>query len=300
MKKLLIFIPLLIFCFTSCNDENDLTEDENVAKLIESIQENSALLDSALDRTTALLKDGKIIKRNIEEADNKEEFIVQMNSAIGSIFDQTIAHLTIKKQTPSLTKLRQDVLLAYIITSKDHLDTYAAKVRSNAEARKGKGDQIEVLSYSWLAVSSPPIEQVSLNYTKISYILEVYELIMKYQQPVDLDNSIDLHIKSNEEIRVAIGLLLPAIQAAREAPRSHNTLMKIVLASSVFDNKLPDNMPELLQQQQAAAFLGGVDLLISEAFDHTNEKTVSTDVLRVIYENFMTELWSQTWDHKYN
>ena len=296
MKKLPIFIPLLIFCFISCNDENDLTEEENVMKLVESIQENSALLDSALDRTTALLKDGKVIKRNIEEAEDKQEFIVQMNSAIESIFDQTSEHLTIKKQSPSLTKLRQDIILTFIIKDKDHLDAYAAKVRSNAEARKGKGDEIEILSYSWPSASTPPIEQVSFNYSKINYILQVYEMIMMYQEPRDLDNSIDLHIKSNAEIRVAIGLLLPAIQAARESARAHNSLMKIALASTLFGNKLPENMPELLQEQRAAAFLGGVDLLIRKEFDNTNEKTASTDVLRVIYENLMTELWSQTWD----
>jgi hypothetical protein len=59
-------------------------------------------------------------------------------------------------------------------------------------------------------------------------------------------------------------------------------------------------MPLLLQHQRAAAFLGGLDILISGDFDSTNEKTLSTDVLRSIYENMMTELWSQTWDHAYN
>jgi hypothetical protein len=300
MKKLLIAAMLIVFCFSSCDDESESKADSTPSQLMDSIEENSVLLDSALARTTALLKGGELVKRTIEEAGKKQEFILEMNSVIENVFDSVLKQKSVKKQSPGLSIEQQDDLLSVIVKSEEnHINAYALKIKSNVDKKAGKDDWIAIESYSWPSATAGPTEHVSLNYSKMVHIFEIYELIMTHQETADLDNAIDLHIKSNEDTRVAIGLLLPAVQMAREAARRHTSLMDVVFSDKVFDEK-PADMPVLLQEQRAAAFLGGVNRLISEDFDSTNEKTASTDVLRSIYENMMTELWSQTWDHAHN
>lgn len=299
MKKTIqaAVIGILIF---SCQEKEDpqLTNEQIFDQVVENINNNAVLLDSAFDLTAKAIKSHGVLEKYLDKAESKEELITSLNELIEDIFDEAIEKnkkqlgLDVKRSTFTAGDSELEKYLTNPLTDDDEgLDKFAQAIDQQAEK---KPEWIEVESFSLGAIpSSLPTEQLSLNYERIHHSIEIFNLVKKFEDPEELDDAIDDFLADKGD-NLIYPLLLPAIQAAREAAKPHQKLEEIV-----FDEKLSDYQSEWEQQQRGAGLLGGVELVVNDGYDNSNEKTMSVDVLRAVYQAIMTEMWSQLYESQF-
>ena len=285
MKNRVFLLMALCGCCGnwSCNDDEQLTNTKAQWPTPEQIEKNSVVLDSAFSLTIKALGSADKIKK-LAAAESEENFIRQMDLLTKNVFDESI-EIAWKVKSEPYRNPRYDAarLVSYNLNTQliDPLRSYASAIEKDATRRGGHEGEID-------------IHGIVLSHNDVVEALEVFELIMKHDDPQTLDDAIDDFFAEHQS-PVLVGLLLPAVQAAREAAARggvrrdlHDFVMRDVLITS--------NQTVLhKQQQKAAGYLGGLDLLVSGEFKKGNENFVWLETMRAIYLNTTAQLWHQAW-----
>jgi hypothetical protein len=211
---------------------------------------------------------------------SEEGFIREMNRLTKDVFDEGIEiALKAKSEPYNNTKQNATRLINFNLNSfdKNPLHSYAAAIEDDAVGKDHSGE-LDLLSISW-----PNVVEV----------LEGFQLIMTQEDVETLGKDID-DLRARSEDPVYIALLLPAVQKVREAAeRKGGVLIEVVMEDVIITS---GQIAELQQQQRAAGYLGGLDLLVSNDFKKDNEMAASMEVTRAIYLNATAQLWHQAWE----
>jgi hypothetical protein len=282
MKNRVILLIALFGCcgIWSCNDD-ELTDTKESWLTPEQIEKNTIVLDSAFSLTIKAIGSADKIKKLAKAADSEEDFIRQMNLLTKDVFDESIeVAWKVKSEPYRNTEYDAARLLSFNLNDQltDPLRSYASAIEEDAASHGGHEEQIE-------------IHGVFL-YADVVAALEGFELIMDHGNPDALDDAID-DFSAEPQSPVLIGLLLPAVQAAREARRQHGRdLHDYVMIDRIITG---DQTAILRQQQKAAGYLGALDLLASGDYKKDDDIFISVAATRAIYLNTAAQLWHQAW-----
>jgi hypothetical protein len=298
MKKITSLFIVLCISLISCDEEE--ATPISVDLLLDRIEANAMLLDEAYLEAATLLESNQKIQKLLEGSKTKEQFINDMNVLVKSAFDKAIEKSRTSLMLGTASYPESDHSSTHFIktilttekTKEDHIKTFSLEIEKELESKR-QNEWIIIESYGPIQAAILPTEQLSMNYSEIEFMLDIFDLIVKHQDPEVLDKAIEDYIKASNPPPVPIALLLPAIQHIREASSSHGELLDLVFG----DLADKTEKPGLIQNHRIAGFLGGLHLMISDAYRSDDENFASIGVLRQVYMVSLTEMWSQLWEY---
>ena len=295
MKKCfsIVFVVFLFGC--SSDDPKVMSIEEFAAFALAQFDANSAIGDDVI------IDVGIITGENFESAqtaNNRNEFIGQMRAATAHVYNAALPVWYVGMNTRHSSSRGFEKLRKYLLPfpsgyigpnpGSGALDLLEKEIQDSLDASQGN-----LILLKGLSQGRSLVAPLSINFQKIKFKCDQLDQEIKQHTDVNaLDDAIeDILSDATPEEEVFVGLLLPAVNAARESSAAYDGM-----CNDLFIFSTPQERKNWDRDVRRAAFLIAVDFVISSEYDPTNESTASFDVNRQIFDAIMIMTFARAYD----
>ncbi|XOV93579.1 MAG: hypothetical protein ACFHWX_02490 [Bacteroidota bacterium] len=310
MKHLIPISLMAVLLATACQEEpievQDIVVEEEQQDLMEllvrDLKENSGVMDQAFSNVASYYN-ADSIQKNYKKAESKSAFIKKMSAVNHDLFIKAVeetsasmsGYLKIGDIKGESTDNASEAFVRLLI-SKDPLGVYYDNLNTAlADANHDKWVIIE--SFQGEAGTSGealPTEEVTLNFEKIKSAIKFKDILVSSLEEDERATEMEGFISEYKWGEVMVGLLLPAVQSFSET--TENTPVKDWLNTEI---KLAINgglHRDIIRRFQAAGLAGGLELVINEDFDNSDQYTAMFDLMHAQYQASLHFIWGEVYD----
>jgi hypothetical protein len=308
MKTSIILSMAMVLVCCSCDPENEvkLDEQEIQARTLIEIDKNHKILVAAYQGLSeTAFKEAILTCR--KSGGDKAEFIAEMYEKSNEAFEKAITQANSQASVDYFIKIppiEGEALksLIELLIQENSAEAYKAALTKRLKEMSASTEQWILIKKLLLGNGTTydmPTEQVSLNFTKITYAIDIADILL------DVNLSEQERTQSVEDVLdiaqippIPAALLLPAVQKVREAANATEAedLYLNWLDTEVIPTTSGGLDRDIIRRKAFFEYLGGLDILINQDFNNTNQVETSIAIMKARYDLKMLSLWAAYWD----
>ena len=298
MKKIVSFF-VLILALTAC-DNGDTVDPRQPADLVlEEFYKNQDILNLAF--TNGGIEVGIVeVKGTMSTSESKSEFILKMTELTHGLFVKAVEETRpglsgylkigdIKGESKTAARLL-DLLTG---GGEEPLSDYYGLIKSELD-KSSPATWDLIKSYRTEEGKEIPMEDMSLNYDQLASAIKLSDVLVTSISDQEQAEEIDAVAMKENLPPILIGLLLPAIQKMHEA-ETEDPLAQWL--DKITEETISGGLDQdIIRRIKTAGYHAGLDQIINNRYDNTNQISTSAQILEARFEATMMFTWATIWD----
>lgn len=290
-NRLIPFVLVLLTFFVSCSETDPgISEEEVKADVIESLQENTIIFDSAFIAFENFLKTKDMVFLS-DTYGNATSFAQSFDEDLARIFNHALFVNTSELYIDGdLESIEYESQKLYLHAAKGEHQSSLPKYRAQIQVElDGNPEKVVKLFTSCDCPGVERSETLNMNFMEIKYgavkkhILPFFDMLMANASESDIEEKIQevIETEDGKHLEPAIRLLLSGVHRIQRHPGGINAML---LDGSV-------------KFVRSAAFLAAVEYVMSDSHDHATVQRSSITTLQVTFNSAARIALLDIWNH---
>lgn len=307
MKNLFFLSMAMVLVVCGCENDPEVKLDEQaiVERTLIEIDKNHEILVAAYQGLTeTAIKEAILTCR--KSSGDQAEFVAKMFEKSNEAFEKAVtqkhgeAAADYFLKIPDIEGESLEEKKALLL-QENSVEAYRAAVLERLKKKSAETERWYIMKNLVLDNTNhaAPAEQFSLNYEEIKSATKLADILLDLklsdtERTQALNDALDIA----QLPPVPVGLLLPAVQKVREAANATKAeeLYLEWLDTEVIPTINGGLDRDLIRRKAFFEYLSGLDLVISQDFNHDNQVEASIAIMKARYDLKMLCLWTAYWD----
>ncbi|MBX2968471.1 MAG: hypothetical protein KF803_03800 [Cyclobacteriaceae bacterium] len=307
MKNLffLSMAMVLVLCACETDPEVKLNEQAVVDRTLLEIDKNHEILVAAYQALTETAHKEAILTCRKSGGD-QAEFVAKMFEKSNEAFEKAVtqkhgeAAADYFLKIPDIEGESLEEKKALLL-QENSVEAYRAAVLERLKKKSADTERWYIMKNLVLdnESHSVPMEEFSLNYEEIKSATKLADILLDLKlSDTERTQALNDALNIAQLPPVPVALLLPAIQKVREAANATKAeeLYLEWLETEVIPTTSGGLDRDIIRRKAFFEYLGGLDLVISQGFNHDDQVEASIAIMKVRYDLKMLCLWTAYWD----
>ena len=312
MKNLLLVLACIIG-LSACKDEEVAPDTPEQLTLVKVTKTMELMQGAYLDLSAGI--DPQFVVNTKKASANKSAFLTKMDEKSMELFQTFVKNNRGNMPRAGYMKLddikgettKASLLRGLTIATGDPFSNYQNRIMPFME-QQSTASPLIVLSKPAVAESSNETFHLTLSNPTVGMVWKLSDVLVSSYQVDDSEvlKEVDDILSGKNESPVLIALLLPAVQAAREAARRTNAEPLTPNYATWVGGITPkvqgsldrDIIRRIVRRAETAGMLASLEMISTDEYDGTDPETAALMMAYARYRATTMMIWSDLWDQK--